>query len=102
MKCRLIYCPIAVSYTHLDVYKRQVLAGAGSGKTKTIVARAAYVIDKGVPANEIQIVTFTRRAASDIIARVESHLGVQAEGLRASTFHTFCLSILRRYPKVLT
>jgi DNA helicase II / ATP-dependent DNA helicase PcrA len=77
-----------------------VLAGAGSGKTKTIVARAAYLIDKGVPANEIQIVTFTRRAASEIVTRVESHLGLQAEGLRASTFHTFCLSILRRYPKV--
>ncbi|GGM03631.1 DNA helicase [Streptomyces cinereus] len=77
-----------------------VLAGAGSGKTKTIVARAAYLIDKGVPANEIQIVTFTRRAASEIVTRVESHLGKQAEGLRASTFHTFCLSILRRYPKV--
>lgn len=77
-----------------------VLAGAGSGKTKTIVARAAYLIDKGVPAHAIQIVTFTRRAASEIVTRVESYLGVQAEGLKASTFHTFCLSILRRYPKV--
>ena len=83
-----------------DAQNTLVLAGAGSGKTKTIVARAAYLIDKGVPANEIQIVTFTRRAASEIITRVESHLGLQAEGLRASTFHTFCLSILRRYPKV--
>ncbi|VXB60342.1 ATP-dependent DNA helicase UvrD/PcrA, proteobacterial paralog [Enhydrobacter sp. AX1] len=77
-----------------------VLAGAGSGKTKTIVARAAYLISQGAPANEIQIVTFTRRAASEIVSRVENHLGAQAEGLRASTFHTFCLSILRRYPKV--
>ena len=83
-----------------DSQNTLVLAGAGSGKTKTIVARAAYLIDKGVPANEIQIVTFTRRAASEIVTRVESHLGLQAEGLRASTFHTFCLSILRRYPKV--
>ena len=83
-----------------DAQNTLVLAGAGSGKTKTIVARAAYLIDKGVPANEIQIVTFTRRAASEIVTRVESHLGLQAEGLRASTFHTFCLSILRRYPKV--
>lgn len=76
-----------------------VLAGAGSGKTKTIVARAAYLIDKGIAANEIQIVTFTRRAASEIINRVQGHLGKQAEGLRASTFHTFCLNILRRYSK---
>ena len=77
-----------------------VLAGAGSGKTKTIVARAAYLISQGVPADQIQIVTFTRRAASEIVTRVESYLGVQAEGLKASTFHTFCLGILRRYPKV--
>ena len=74
-----------------------VLAGAGSGKTKTIVAHAAYLIDKGVPANEIQIVTFTRRAASEIVARVESHLGLKSEGLRASTFHTFCLIELTHY-----
>ena len=77
-----------------------VLAGAGSGKTKTIVARAAHLIDQGVPADQIQIVTFTRRAASEIVSRVEAHLGERAAGLKASTFHTFCLAILRRYSHV--
>lgn len=76
-----------------------VLAGAGCGKTKTIVARAAYLIDQGVPANQIQILTFTRRAASEIVARVELALGEEAKGLRASTFHTFCMYLLRRIPK---
>lgn len=76
-----------------------VLAGAGCGKTKTIVARAAYLIDQGVPANQIQILTFTRRAASEIVARVELALGEQAKGLRASTFHTFCMYLLRRVPQ---
>ena len=76
-----------------------VLAGAGCGKTKTIVARAAYLIEQGVPANQIQILTFTRRAASEIVARVELALGDQAKGLRASTFHTFCMYLLRRIPK---
>lgn len=76
-----------------------VLAGAGCGKTKTIVARAAFLIDQGVPANQIQILTFTRRAASEIVARVELALGEQAKGLRASTFHTFCMYLLRRIPK---
>ena len=52
-----------------------VLAGAGCGKTKTIVARAACLIEQGVPANQIQILTFTRRAASEIVARVELALG---------------------------
>ncbi len=76
-----------------------VLAGAGCGKTKTIVARAAYLIAQGVPANQIQILTFTRRAASEIVARVELALGAEAKGLRASTFHTFCMFLLRRIPQ---
>ena len=76
-----------------------MLAGAGCGKTKTIVARAAYLIDQGIPANQIQILTFTRRSASEIVARVELALGDQAKGLRASTFHTFCMYLLRRIPK---
>lgn len=76
-----------------------VLAGAGCGKTKTIVAHAAYLIEQGVPANQIQILTFTRRSASEIVARVELALGEQAKGLRASTFHTFCMYLLRRVPK---
>ncbi|MBF7692224.1 ATP-dependent helicase [Acinetobacter pollinis] len=73
-----------------------VLAGAGCGKTKTIVARAAYLISQGIPANQIQILTFTRRAASEIVTRVEQYLGTSAQGLRASTFHTFCMYLLRR------
>lgn len=76
-----------------------ILAGAGCGKTKTIVARAAYLIEQGVPADQIQILTFTRRAASEIVARVELALGDVAKGLRAFTFHTFCMYLLRRAPK---
>lgn len=76
-----------------------VLAGAGCGKTKTIVARAAYLIDQGLPAQQIQILTFTRRAASEIVTRVEQHMGAQSKGLRASTFHTFCMHLLRRNPR---
>lgn len=76
-----------------------VLAGAGCGKTKTIVARAAYLIDQGLPAQQIQILTFTRRSASEIVTRVEKHMGAQAKGLRASTFHTFCMYLLRRNPR---
>jgi len=76
-----------------------VLAGAGCGKTKTIVARAAYLIDQGLPAKQIQILTFTRRAASEIVTRVEQHMGAQSKGLRALTFHTFCMYLLRRNPR---
>jgi DNA helicase-2/ATP-dependent DNA helicase PcrA len=75
-----------------------VLAGAGSGKTRTIIARAAYLIWSGVPADRILILTFTRRAASEIVERVRGVLGDHATELRASTFHTWCMSLLRRAP----
>jgi DNA helicase II / ATP-dependent DNA helicase PcrA len=75
-----------------------VLAGAGSGKTKTIIARAAYLINTGTPAHRIQILTFTRRSSAEIVERVRMHLGDTAEGLSASTFHTWCMSLIRRAP----
>ena len=75
-----------------------VLAGAGCGKTKTIVARAAFLISDGTPSHRIQILTFTRRAASEIVERVRMHLGDEAKGLRASTFHTWCISLIRQAP----
>lgn len=77
-----------------------VLAGAGTGKTKTIVARAAYLIANGTPADRIQILAFTRRSASEIVERVKLHLGDEAKNLHASTFHTWCMSLLRRAPAI--
>lgn len=75
-----------------------VLAGAGCGKTKTIIARAAYLISEGTPPHRILILTFTRRAAAEIVERVRLHLGDAAVGLKASTFHTWCSSLIRRAP----
>ncbi|RLJ19148.1 ATP-dependent DNA helicase PcrA [bacterium endosymbiont of Escarpia laminata] len=77
-----------------------ILAGAGTGKTKTIVSRAAYLISNGTPAHRIQILAFTRRSASEIVERVRMHLGEEAQGLKASTFHTWCISLIRKAPKV--
>lgn len=76
-----------------------VLAGAGCGKTKTIVARAAHLIHQGVQPSRILIITFTRKAASELINRVEQALGDLAFGLQASTFHTWCMTLIRRSPK---
>jgi DNA helicase-2/ATP-dependent DNA helicase PcrA len=73
-----------------------VLAGAGTGKTNTIVARAAFLIQSGVLAHRIQILTFTRRAASEIVTRVKAQLGDRANGLQASTFHTWCMGLVRK------
>jgi DNA helicase-2/ATP-dependent DNA helicase PcrA len=77
-----------------------VLAGAGTGKTTTIVARCAHLIMQGVPPSKIQVLTFTRRSAQDIRGRVESRLGSRAEGLGASTFHAWCMSLMRSNPEV--
>ena len=76
-----------------------ILAGAGTGKTKTIIARAAYLISNGTPAPRIQIVTFTRRAALEIVERVKMHLGDAAQGLNASTFHAWCMHLIHRVPQ---
>jgi DNA helicase-2/ATP-dependent DNA helicase PcrA len=78
-----------------------VLAGAGSGKTKTIIARASHLIATGTEPKRILILAFTRRAAREIEARVALSLGRQAShGLNASTFHSWCAHLLRRAPKL--
>ena len=75
-----------------------VLAGAGCGKTKTIIARAEYLIENLSPANKVHILTFTRKASAEIVQRVKSSLGEKAEGLKATTFHTWCMSLIRKSP----
>ena len=78
-----------------------VLAGAGTGKTKTIISRAAYLISQGVSPSKIQILTFTKRSASEIVSRVKSSLTTnQAQTLNGSTFHSWCNQLLTKYPNL--
>ncbi len=78
-----------------------VLAGAGTGKTKTIISRTIYLINKGVEPSKIQILTFTKRAASEIVTRVKASIPDQSgRGVSGSTFHSWCNHLLYRYPKV--
>lgn len=78
-----------------------VLAGAGTGKTKTIISRAAYLISKGVDPAKIQILTFTKRAASEIVNRVKSNFdNSQAKNLNGSTFHSWCNQLLTKFPNL--
>jgi ATP-dependent DNA helicase Rep len=73
-----------------------VLAGAGSGKTRVITEKIAYLVKQGLPARHIAAVTFTNKAAREMQSRVFKLLSPeQSRGLRVSTFHSLGLDILR-------
>ena len=75
-----------------------VIAGAGSGKTRVITYKVAYLIEKGVPPSQILLLTFTRKAANEMLDRVKTLLGKDiAKGVLGGTFHSFANSVLRRY-----
>jgi DNA helicase II / ATP-dependent DNA helicase PcrA len=75
-----------------------VLAGAGTGKTRTLVARAAWLRDTlGLPSNRILLLTFTRRAASDMLARAAVVGRGSAERMYGGTFHAIAHKIIRQH-----
>ncbi len=74
-----------------------IVAGAGSGKTRVIVHRLAYILAHGLaPPREVVAVTFTNKAAGEMKERVERLVGSDRGGAQVSTFHSWCLRLLRR------
>lgn len=73
----------------------QILAGAGSGKTKVIINRIANIIEQEASAHNILALTFTNKAANEMKLRLETLIGNQADGIWIGTFHSICLRILR-------
>jgi len=73
-----------------------VLAGAGSGKTRVLTRRIAYLIEEGVRPEQILAITFTNKAAQEMKSRVYDLIGEVSLGMWISTFHSACVRILRR------
>jgi DNA helicase-2/ATP-dependent DNA helicase PcrA len=74
-----------------------IIAGAGSGKTKTLVYRVANLVDKGIPAEQILLLTFTRKAAEEMLKRAALILDHRCENISGGTFHGFANTALRHY-----
>ncbi len=74
-----------------------IIAGAGTGKTRTLVYRVAYLVESGVPADEIVLLTFTRRASREMLERASLLLDQRCRDVKGGTFHAFCLSVLKRH-----
>ena len=74
-----------------------VLAGAGTGKTRTLVARAGWLRSQGTPASRILLLTFTRRAADDMLARVTPRGASAADRVVGGTFHAVAHQIIRAH-----
>lgn len=78
-----------------------VIAGAGSGKTKTLTYRVARLIEDGIKPENILLLTFTKKAAAEMLSRATIVLDNRCEKVSGGTFHSFANIILRKYSKLL-
>jgi DNA helicase II / ATP-dependent DNA helicase PcrA len=78
-----------------------VIAGAGSGKTRTLIYRVAYLLEQGIPADRILLLTFTNKAAGEMMRRVSDLLGQELRSLWGGTFHSIGARVLRSHADLL-
>ncbi|MGD8242656.1 MAG: UvrD-helicase domain-containing protein, partial [Desulfobacterales bacterium] len=101
LSCRERFRPElnAVQYEAVfhDVGPLLVIAGAGSGKTRTLTYRAARLVEEGVPPGRILLLTFTRKAADEMLQRATRLLDNRCRQIAGGTFHSFAFTVLRRY-----
>src|SRR5882762_4654819 len=78
-----------------------VIAGAGSGKTRTLTYRVAFLLEQGIPADRILLLTFTNKAAGEMMRRVADLLGQELPALWGGTFHSVGNRVLRQHAKLI-
>jgi DNA helicase-2/ATP-dependent DNA helicase PcrA len=76
-----------------------VIAGAGSGKTRTLTYRVARLVEDGLPPSALLLLTFTRKASMEMLTRASQLLDARCEGVSGGTFHSFANMVLRRYAR---
>jgi len=73
-----------------------LIAGAGTGKTRTLIYRVARLIESGIDPSQILLLTFTRRSASEMLKRASGILDERCRRVKGGTFHHFCSKLKRR------
>ena len=81
----------AVATTHKSLL---VLAPAGTGKTKVIALRTAYLVQQGIQPSQILCLTFTNKAAKEMKARIAAYIPKAAKEMTIKTFHSFCYHLI--------
>ncbi|MEJ2656008.1 MAG: ATP-dependent helicase [Desulfobacterales bacterium] len=101
MNRRIIYKrelnPSQLEAVNFDHGPLLVIAGAGSGKTRTLTYRVARLVDEGVTPGSILLLTFTRKAAQEMLKRATRLLDSRCQGVAGGTFHSFAYAVLRKY-----
>ena len=78
-----------------------VVAGAGTGKTRTLVYRVAHLVTRGIPPEQILLLTFTRKSAEEMLRRASALLDGRCDRVQGGTFHSVAYLILRKYGQLL-
>src|SRR5512141_2503470 len=78
-----------------------VIAGAGSGKTRTLTYRVAWLLEQGIPPERVLLLTFTNKAAKEMMRRVADLLGQELASLWGGTFHAIGNRVLRQHARLL-